>query len=32
VQVRVADGDSTGRGLRTLRADLLETTFAKEKS
>jgi phenylacetate-CoA ligase len=32
VQVRVADGDPTGRGLRTLRADLLETTFAKEKS
>jgi len=31
VKVRVADGDPTGRGLRALRSDLLETTFASEE-
>jgi phenylacetate-CoA ligase len=30
-RVRIADGDPSGRQLRALRADLLETTFAKEK-
>jgi phenylacetate-coenzyme A ligase PaaK-like adenylate-forming protein len=32
VQIRVVDGDPTGRRLRTVRADLVETTFAKEES
>lgn len=31
VKVRVANGDPTGKGLRALRADLLETTFASEE-
>jgi phenylacetate-CoA ligase len=30
VEIHVAGGDATGRGLRALRADLLETTFANE--
>jgi acyl-CoA synthetase (AMP-forming)/AMP-acid ligase II len=31
-EVRLGAGDPDGRELRTLRADLLETTFAKERS
>jgi phenylacetate-coenzyme A ligase PaaK-like adenylate-forming protein len=32
VEVRLADGDPAGRELRTLRADLVETTFGKERT
>jgi phenylacetate-CoA ligase len=31
VSVQLADGDASGRHLRTTRADLLETTFSREE-
>jgi len=31
VSVQLADGDVSGRHLRTTRADLLETTFSREE-